>query len=192
MTSTPSDGAMKVFKYLEATIGESSDIIGVGDESEASKVDVMVVRDRPDDGVTSYATLDFSNHDIGLVSGGKQLRVELVMACASGYKHGAHILASCAFAAMNDGVDIEPDEILEGAVALYYPRFTMQHILLVDPFLWNLEAQHLEDRTVTFLQAVPISAAEAVYAEEKGADALQDIFSEKQIDVYDLERASVV
>ena len=192
MTTIPSEDSLKVLAYLEEELGESTDIIGVGDENEVSKVDIMVVRDRPDKGVTSFATLDFAAHDIGLLADSKELRVELVMACGSGYEHGVHIVASCAFEAINNGAEIGPGEILEGIVALYYPRFPMQHVMLVDPFIWDLESQHLTTRTVTFLQAVPISTAEAVYADENGPDALQDRFVEEQIDVYDLERESVV
>ncbi|WP_305616337.1 suppressor of fused domain protein [Novosphingobium sp.] len=192
MTTTPSNDSLKVFAYLEAKLGESSEIIGVGDSKEVSKVDIMAVHDRPEQGVKTYATLDFATHDIGLEANGKDLRVELVMACGAGYQHGAHILASCAFEAMNDGANIGPGEILEDVVALYHPDFVMQHAMLVDPFLWDMESQQLETRTVAFLQIIPISTAEADYAEANGPDALQDRFVAEQIDVYDLERSSVI
>lgn len=49
-----------------------------------------------------------------------------------------------------------------------------------------------DEMVVTFLQAVPISEAEYQHVVDNGAGSLEDLFVEAQIDVYDLDRPSVV
>lgn len=69
----------------------------------------------------------------------------------------------------------------------------MKHVLFVTPTLWGeLKSKEFEEKKVVWLMLVPISENEYKFAEEKGSDALEDLFVEKQIDVYDLNRASVV
>lgn len=61
------------------------------------------------------------------------------------------------------------------------------------PFLWPSDpfaVRHLHDRTVAWLQLVPISPAEQAYAEREGAPALDDLLEREQVDVFDLQRES--
>ena len=69
----------------------------------------------------------------------------------------------------------------------------MSHVLLVDPFVWpkSLPNLRFEDKAVAWLQSVPMSDGELKYSEENGLDALHDLFSERQIDVYNLDREPV-
>ncbi len=70
---------------------------------------------------------------------------------------------------------------------------TLNHVLLLPPFLWaSLKTLELDDKTVAWLMAVPISDAELDFAERMGVDALETAFEKAQIDVFDLNRASVI
>ena len=76
---------------------------------------------------------------------------------------------------------------------MYRNDTEMQHILLCPPFLWEkLTTLAMEEKTVAWLLLVPISEREYRFAEANGSDALEDVFVEKQIDVFNLERTSVV
>ena len=70
----------------------------------------------------------------------------------------------------------------------------MKHLFFTSPSLWqdNLETLDLETKKVAWLMAVPISEAERQYKEANGADALEDLFEEHQVDILDLTRKSVV
>ena len=70
----------------------------------------------------------------------------------------------------------------------------MKHVFFTSPFLWEnkLESLKLETKTVNWLLGIPISDAELDYRNENGVDALERLFEEKGIDVFDLERISVV
>ena len=62
------------------------------------------------------------------------------------------------------------------------------------PFLWDetLRTLTLRDKRVAWLLAVPISDAELRYDERKGPDALESLFENQHIDVFDISRPSVV
>ncbi len=69
----------------------------------------------------------------------------------------------------------------------------MAHLLFVRPFLWDdrLKTIDVEARRVGWLQAVPISQAELETALARGVPALEAAFEHQQIDVFDIDRASV-
>jgi len=77
---------------------------------------------------------------------------------------------------------------------MYDQSLTMKHLMFVTPFLWDeeLSAIEYESKTVAWLLAIPISETERVYAEEKGYEALEDLFEKKQIDIFDLDRPIVL
>lgn len=70
----------------------------------------------------------------------------------------------------------------------------MKHFLFVPPFLWEDELPTLEfeGRSIAWLLALPISDQERSFAESNGSDDLEDLFQQNQIDIFDLERPSVV
>lgn len=71
---------------------------------------------------------------------------------------------------------------------------TMSDIYFASPFLWDgrFESREIEGRTTAWLLAVPVSKAETAYASEYGPAKLEELFSRQDIDVYNLNRASVV
>lgn len=66
--------------------------------------------------------------------------------------------------------------------------------MFVSPFLWSdqLETLEFDDKKVTWLQAIPISEAEYAYVDKNGAEALEDILEEAEVDILDLERKSTI
>ncbi|MMZ71657.1 Antitoxin YqcF [compost metagenome] len=70
----------------------------------------------------------------------------------------------------------------------------MKHMLFVPPFLWEEQLQTIDfqDKKVAWLLAVPISENEYLFAQEYGSNKLEDLFEQKQIDIFDIERKSVL
>lgn len=76
---------------------------------------------------------------------------------------------------------------------MYYPDSEMEHVLFTSPFLWEkLISLDFIDKKVTWLLAVPISTKELLFAEREGTEALEDLFEEKDIDIFDISRNSVI
>jgi hypothetical protein len=64
--------------------------------------------------------------------------------------------------------------------------------MLISPFVWDLETQSFSGKSVAWLQVLPISDAERDYALANGPEALEDLFQDRQIDVFDIDRPSAL
>lgn len=181
-----------IARTISDVFGGSPTVWSYADEKNKSKVDILSCLDVPAKSITSYSTIGLSDFSIGLRVGEIPLGIELVGACRADYELFSNILSTCAFNIINSGYKCKPGSIFENVVKMYYPENTMKHILFVPPFGWQKEFTTLEfpKKKVTWLLIVPISDKEFSYATEKGADALESLFEERQIDIYDLGRRS--
>lgn len=163
------------------------------DNSESAYVDLVSCADQPCDDVTSFGTVGLS--DYPLVQDGKEFpaRLEIVGAVASDTESFAEILTSAAFHIINQKWFCCPGSILQNAICIYDQSLEMKHLLFTSPFLWDdFASEDFENITVAWLLAIPISDNEKLYADENGYDKLENLFEEKEIDVFDLERASIL
>ncbi|GDY33845.1 suppressor of fused domain protein [Gandjariella thermophila] len=131
----------------------------------------------------------------GLTRDGAQfpVRVELVGACANNVDFFPNALSTAAFYVINDHLFCQPGTIFPRVIEMYDPDITMKHLMFVSPFIWG-DAPHtleLPDKTVAWLLAVPIAEQERRYAETHGAEALEDLFEQAQIDIFDIDRDPV-
>lgn len=163
------------------------------DDNKKSSVDVLLCENAPQENVNSYGTLGLSDHP--LLNNGEDvgLRVEFVAACGALYDELANILSTAAFCVINSGWYASPGAIFPDIVSMYRKDTAMKHLMFTPPFLWDdLKTLELDDKTVAWLLLVPISEKEYQFAENNGSDALEDLFVEKQIDVFNLDRLSVI
>jgi len=56
----------------------------------------------------------------------------------------------------------------------------------------KLEDFRVDDKIVNFLLAIPISDHELEFKNKNGSEALEDLFQENEVDVFDLDRKSAV
>lgn len=77
---------------------------------------------------------------------------------------------------------------------MYYEDSEMKHLIFVSPFLWENKLMPLDlgTKTVNWLLCIPISENELEYRMKNGASALEDLFQEKDIDIFDINRNSVI
>ena len=163
------------------------------DDHRESNMDILSTINQPSEGLTSYSTIGLSDYAIGYTAEEKPLGIELVGAHATEYDGFSNILATCAFVVINSERLIAPGEIFQDIVPLYYPDSEMKHMLFVDPYLWeNLKSVDLQMKKVLWLLAVPISHQEYLYASDCGIDALENVFEQEDIDIFDIERKSTL
>lgn len=186
----PSENAKLAFNELARLWGSRPKVFRHGDDAESNFVNIAHLENAPIEGVTAVATLGLSDHDLGL----GQVRVELIGAFPSSFKEGVNVAATCAFNAFKDGVRTVPEAIHSSVLSLYRSKPALPHVMLVDPFLWSDGPSTLEARgnKIAWLMMVPISDSERVFAIEYGGAALASRFEEAQIDIFDLDRVSVV
>lgn len=163
------------------------------DENNVSNIDVLSVINSPYEGVTSYSTIGLSDYSIGYSVDEKPLRIEIVGASAAIFEFFPNIVSTCAFNIINTKLPITHGEVFKDVVKMYYSTSEMEHILFTSPFLWEkFNTMDFQDKKVAWLLAVPISKEELLYAEKEGTEALEDLFENKDIDIFDIKRKSVL
>lgn len=189
----PSESNELIARTAAAVFGGSPKVVAYGDESEGSSIDILSCADTPRVGATSYATVGLSDHPLYKGDEEYPVRVEFVGTCNTSFAHFANVLSTAAFNIINSRWFCHPGAIFPGIVGMYDASLTMKHLLFVPPFIWtpDLKTLKLEDKTVAWLMAVPISEAEYRFAEENSTDDLEVVFEEKEIDPVDIKRPSV-
>lgn len=104
-----------------------------------------------------------------------------------------NLVASCVFDVRKNGSRVMYGSFIEDIVRQYDISKTLKHVAFVSPFLWaDLNKIEIDHTPVYFLLMLPISDAEMSFLKEKGIDALEKQFGEKQIDIFDINRSSAM
>lgn len=182
----------QVAQIENRAIGGSPLVNRYWDSENIKYIDIYEANNRPEKGVKTCATIGLSKTDIHLISGNKDVRIELISACDNSIEDLPSIIASTAFEIM-DKEEACYGAIIDNVISEYVEDSEMAHVYLMNPFLWDdLKTIEFPDKWVSWLLAIPISDKEKDYAIKNGYEALEDLFEKKQIDVYDLYRKSVV
>ena len=162
------------------------------DTSDKKYIDIFCSNNRPYDGIITCATIGLSDYNVGLSNQSKMIRIEILGACNNEQIEFPNILSTAAFEII-DRAECNYGLILPRLIELYYPNINMKHICLISPFLWDeLKTIELPDIKVAWLLMVPISDEEMNYALKYGVDELESLFEEANIDIFDLNRLSVI
>lgn len=182
----------QIAQIEKKVIGGEPSVYRYWDSNNIKSIAIFESDNRPDNRIKTCATIGLSEYDIQLESDGKDLRIELIGACDNSEEDFPNIIATTAFEIMDKRESCYGD-IIDNVVSEYVDDSEMTHVYLMNPFLWeDLETIDLPDKWVTWLMVVPVSDKEKAYALKNGYDALEALFEEKQIDIYDLHRKSVV
>lgn len=182
-----------IAKSALQAFGGKPQVLKYWDENNVSNIDMLSTADRPYEGITSYSTIGLSDHSIEYTVDGTPLRIEIVGASASEYKLFPNVLATYAFCIINSNFLVSHGKVFRNMIKMYHPNSEMKHVLFVSPFLWeDLKTLDFPNKKVAWLLAVPISENEYIFAQEKGTDSLEELFEEKEIDIFDLERKSIL
>ncbi|WP_246314591.1 suppressor of fused domain protein [Paenibacillus foliorum] len=122
------------------------------------------------------------------------MRVEIVGACKSEFEFFPNVLATCSFNVINTRLSCSPGVIFKDEVKMYYPDLEMKHVMFVAPFLWedSLTTLDFPSKKVAWLLAIPISHKEYLFSNEQGSEKLETLFENSQINIFDLNRKSVL
>jgi len=192
----------KIARTAASAFGGKARVITYHDNDNKSHIGILDCVDRPEQSMTAFSTVgcsDFSLYRNGEVflddEKKKPVGVELVGACASKFDYFANALATAAFCIGNSRWFCAPGIVFPDVFAMHAKDAQLKHMLFVPPFFWDdtLPTLKLADKTVEWLLAVPISDAEMRFAEERRTSSdLEDIFEKKDVDIFDLNRKSVV
>jgi antitoxin YqcF len=197
MSESLSDENLSIYKYITNLFGGKASSKASNEAGSGANLygfDIITCRDTPIEKVNSYSTLALSDYFIGKDKNNISLGVELLGACGSKNDRFDAIIDSCAFTILTNHLFCPPGTILENMVQKHYPESSMKHVLLHNPFGWDQEVETLyfPSKTVVWLLCVPISIAECDYAKQLGVNSLNARFEKEQIDIYNLDRNSII
>lgn len=190
-----SDEQKEVAKYTaSAFLVDKPSISRFWDDDRRSDVYILEAPDSPQRGVTSYATVGLSDHPLIFQDKEFGTRVEIIGACGSKFPDYGNILATLAFCVINSKWFCAPGIIFPDIMKMYDLSLTMSDIYFSHPFLWDdrLKSTRLGKKDIAWLLAVPISKEESAFAQKFGPEKLEELFSEKDIDIYNLNRPSIM
>lgn len=164
------------------------------DDDHRSSVHVLDTKDCPQPGVTSYSTVGLSEHPLFFHDKEYKTRVELVGACGSNFQKFGNILATSAFCVINSRWFCAPGMIFPGIMEMHQASVTMSDVYFASPFLWDDRLKSIKsgNHNIAWLLVVPISRKESLFAQEFGPEKLESLFIEKDIDIFNLNRPSVI
>lgn len=184
----PTQYQINLIEKLAPILGIEKKIYTYGDETENHKIRILTCPDPTDEEVRFFSTIGLAelapeNH-----------HTEILGACYSDFEYFGNIISSIAFFIIKDKWKSAEGSVFETLVEMYYPKSEMKHIYFTSPFLWEdkLEAFSVEGISVRFLLAIPISDKELEFLTKNGKEALEDLFEENEIDIFNLNRKSVV
>lgn len=185
----------EIAKHVSAPFGcrEKPKIWEHRDETDKYAVDVLSCADVPKKGYTSFSTVTLHHTPVDVR--GNPVLTELAGVVETTVKEFENVLGTAAFYVIKDGWTAVPGAVLRDVVGDYGLSRTHIHLLLVPPFPWTEELNEFKassGESIHWLLAMPISESERQFLEDKGFDELEDIFAEKEIPYFDLERDPAV
>jgi hypothetical protein len=180
-------------KVAEA-FGRYPKITTMWDADNRSSVYVAAVVDSPEKGLTSYSTVNLSDWPLYVDGHVYATRIEMMGTAPRELELFESAVSTAAFCVIKQKWECYPGAIFPDILAMYDLSATMKHVLFTEPFPNTpLEKSlQLPDRLVTWLMMVPIADSEYEFAKARGWEALGQMFEDRNIDVWDLERKPVV
>lgn len=188
MSTTPNKDQKELYKRLSPILGISTKVTEYGDDQNKITIDILSCPDPIDKNVNFYSTLGLFNTIVD------NNRYEMMMAMYEKYKFAPNILSTCAFFTIKSNWKCRIGSVFETMVEMYYPNLDMKHILFVSPYIWaeKLEDFELSGNVINFVLGIPISEKELQFKNKNGLDRLETLFEDNEIDVFNIERNSVI
>ena len=188
----------KLARFLAGALGFEPHVYTYWDEDNKNCLDILSITDPIDSNVKFYSTIGLSDYQ-NLIkmndNSEKNIPIELLMAGYKNFEQVSNILSTCGFYISKNKWNCKPNNVFESMVAMYYPQKEVKHILFCRPFLWEDklgDGLELENKTAHFLLCIPITERELEFKMKNGTNALSDLFEKNEVNIFDLDRKSVV
>lgn len=182
-------------KFIAKTIGFNPSVYPYYDGSKEEFVDIIKLDDPIDKDVKIYSSIGLSNYPnlIEMKEGEKNIPVELLMTGYKEYDKIPNIIATVSFYIMKQKWNCQPGTVYKKIVEDYYDT-ELKNVLFNRPFLWEDKLSNLQflERKIYPLLLIPISDKELEYKLTNGYSALEKLFIEKKIDIFDINRKSII
>lgn len=193
----PSQDNIQLAHAVAAAIGNDPQVYAYYDDNKENSLHILNCIDPLDSKNKIYCTIGLSDYPnkIEMNDGTlKNVPIELMIAGNDSSSKWANILSTAGFFVTKNSWTCQPGSVFKNMIDMYHEGALLKHLLFVEPLMWQekLEQMKLAGKKVYFLLLVPISDAECAYREKHGFDALESLFMEKEIDITNLHRPSVL
>lgn len=187
----------KLSNYITNIVGINKIIDRHYDKEKKNFIDIFTCDDPLYPRIKICGTIGVSDHPNKIEMNDnsfKDIPIELLIGGYREFRMLPNILSTAGFYITNNGWECQPGSVFMRIVEMYFETSEMKHIMFTSPFLWEdkLQPLKLETKTVHWLLCIPISDKELEYKMENGTSALEDIFQEKDIDIFDINRKSAI
>ncbi len=175
--------------YISKITGKNPSVLRF-QADDTTFIDVVSVTEHGDEDLSVHATIGLS----AVRTNEEGRDIELILVAEKKYDLAPNVLGTCALKAMLEGWQTTTGAIFAHVFSAYYPESPIHHGLLIPPYLWkeNLKSLDLGDRLVEWKMVVPITDAEAQFLQTHPPGSLLPLFVEKNVNLFDLGRESVV
>ena len=186
---TISDLANASAQELADTFAASPTFVGCRNSDDGVRIDVAIADAGPDERLASLGTVTLADHDLGF----GDTRLQIVAVYPRAAADFSRVIGTCALSIVERGWPLRWGAVHPDVLTLYGLSSTLAHVYYMPPFSWAEGPKGLSvgDQRIEWLQAIPISEAERAFAETNGAEALEALLVGADIDITDLDRASV-
>ena len=182
----------KIADHSLKFIGGNPEVYEYNNDNKSHSIDVASFYDSKYEDAVVVSTIGLSDYDIGFIVEDKPLRTELLAIADKDCDFIQNVIATVAYEIMDYGY-AEYGQIIDDVVSEYISDVDVKHILLLSPPFWeDYEALDTEEVVVTWLFVVPITDDEKEYIISNGVDAFDKLMEEKNIDILDFNRKSIV
>lgn len=188
------DHTKKVFEHLEAALDAKASRFARYSNDGKDDLFVMELDDHPQTGVKTYSTVGLSRFPLMKNEKRSAVSLEIIGSCGSAFPDFNNLISASAFHVIFSKWYCCPGMIYPDVVSQCGISVTMNDVYFANPFLWDNKLHNLKvnSSTVAWLLAVPISRGESNYARKFGTDKLEELFEKEDIDIFNLNRQSVV
>lgn len=184
-----------IAKKLNSEIeSDKKSYVDYWDEDRKNSIVLLHAKDTPQIGVDTYSTVGLSQYPLFKDNKEIDVRTEIIGACSPAFENFDNIIATAAFCIVNTKWFCAPGVVFPDIVSMYSASNTLSDLYFCPPFLWDEKLSGLtaDEKPVAWLLAVPISKAEAAFASSYGPAELETLFEKADLDIFDLQRSSVV
>lgn len=187
-----SSAAKHLAKTAAAAFGGTPRVQRFYNQDESHSIDILISVETPFEPFTTYSTLGV--YETPNMLDDNDVRVELAGVAGSTDDDYPNMLATAASFVQQEHWLAAPGVTFPGLVREYGLSEHLDHVLWVPPFPWD-DLHRVEvspELIVHWLLAVPIAESERRFLLDEGYPALEQLFEQRQVEYYDLQREPLV
>lgn len=187
---------MKTAEFKEGVNDYLKDVLGLigkieHHKSSSGNYDLLITPYAPYPGVTVFTTIGLMDH-ISRKEGGFNLYCEVIAVAYTEFLKYKECVNSIVCELLKNPNKLHEFSLITGVFK--NTDIGMSSIFLTHPFIFDgkLDYFNKEDHGVGWLMAIPITEKEETFLQFNGTEALETLFEEHQVDIFNLNRPSVV